>query len=60
MTRKDFELIARVLDSSAQSTAINPFTGKNIYVELAEDFAKALQEANPRFNRELFLKACGV
>ena len=60
MTKKDYELIARVLDSSAQAQAVNPFTGKNIYVELVEDFAKALQETNPRFNREIFLTACGV
>jgi hypothetical protein len=60
MTRKDFDLIAKVLDSSAQSHALNPFTGKSLYVELVQDFANALEGTNPRFNREMFLTACGV
>lgn len=60
MTRKDFDLIAKVLDSSAQSHAVNPFTGKCMFVELVQDFANALEGTNPRFNRELFLKACGA
>jgi hypothetical protein len=60
MTKKDYELIAKVLDSSAQSHATNPFTGECMYVGLVEDFAKALQDTNPRFNRAKFLTACGV
>jgi len=60
MTKKDYELIAGVLDSSAQSLTLNPFTGKTLYVGLVEDFATALQAENPRFNRSLFLEACGV
>lgn len=60
MTKKDYELIAGVLDRSAQSHALNPFTGKSLFVELVEDFAEVLENENPRFNREIFLKACGV
>jgi hypothetical protein len=60
MTKKDYELIAKVLDGSAQSHALNPFTGKSLFVELVEDFATALQNENPRFNRDIFFMACGV
>ena len=60
MTRKDYELIAKVLDGSAQSHAVNPFTGKCLFEELVNDFADALAGTNPRFNRETFLTACGV
>jgi hypothetical protein len=60
MTSKDYELIAKVLNESGQSHALNPFTGNCLYVELVEDFANALEGTNPRFNREMFLTACGV
>jgi hypothetical protein len=60
MTKKDDVLIARQLESSAQSHALKHITGKSLIVELVEDFAEALGNENPRFNRSLFLKACGV
>ena len=60
MTKKEYELIAGVLDRSAQSHALNPFTGKSLFVELVEDFAEVLENENPRFQRSLFLKACGL
>jgi hypothetical protein len=60
MTRKDYVLIAEVLSNSAQSHALNPFTGESLFNELVRDFADALQGDNPRFNRARFLEACGV
>ena len=60
MTRKDYVLIAEVLNNSAQSHATNPFTGECMYKRLVEDFADALEGTNPLFNRAKFLDACGV
>jgi hypothetical protein len=54
MTRKDFELIASVIrntDEVADSQTRDA---------LAEMFADKLAGTNDRFNRETFLKACGV
>ncbi len=52
MTKKDYELIAQAVcdvwcDSEAQ-------------LLIAESLAAALATDNARFNRELFLAACGV
>ena len=66
MTRKDFQLIADVIKENASKalhidvlrngeTAIEAATQ-----ELAYSFARALNDANPRFNIGLFLKACGT
>jgi hypothetical protein len=55
MTRKDFELIAQVL---------NQFTAEGgVVIErdaMGYDFADALALSNPRFDREKFLIASGV
>lgn len=59
MSRKDFELIARVLREIAK--------GENIHVRdnsdanmrgIALAFADELAGTNPLFNRQRFLKAC--
>jgi hypothetical protein len=52
MTRKDYELIARVI----RYAEIDERAGDRI----ARDFAYALAKDNPRFDRARFLKACGV
>jgi len=54
MTRKDFELIAGVISNS------QGLTRGGVMDTLAERLADALQTTNPRFNRALFLEACGV
>lgn len=55
MTRKDYQLIASVLANFTGDT------GDVIDRDLmAKELAKALSEANPRFNRDLFLVAAGV
>lgn len=62
MTKKDYELIASVLkqailfcdDTSNQDDDIL------LLETLSKRFADTLASKNPRFNREKFLKACGV
>lgn len=56
MTRKDFELIAGVFASFGEVCELEETIGADIARQLAE----ALAGTNPRFNRETFLKACGV
>lgn len=66
MTRRDFELIALVV--STASEAVQDFTEANddpptpaeVLYGLSFAFAEALALTNPRFDRERFLKACGV
>lgn len=54
MTKKDYELIASVLRA-----AITDYDHL-VVIDLARDFANALQADNPRFERDTFLRACGV
>lgn len=54
MTRKDYELIAKVLKNSDE---VADDMTRNA---LADMFADALEDENPRFNRETFLRACGI
>ena len=51
MTRKDYVMIAKVFARSA---------GDDLAKLLAEDLADKLQADNPRFDRKIFLTACGV
>jgi hypothetical protein len=56
MTRKDYVILAKVIH-----TARNINTEKmGEAVAVAYLLAEELQQENPRFNRELFLTACGV
>lgn len=50
MTRRDFELIARVLDQTRNIEE----TSRRLYVEA---FANALASTNPRFDRTRFERA---
>lgn len=52
MTRKHFELIARILDESDLSP--------DEHEHISSRFADELEHLNPNFDRERFLKACGV
>ena len=55
MTRKDYKLIAEILRDSLDAII------DDLALEaLASNFADELAKDNPRFNRERFLKACGV
>jgi hypothetical protein len=55
MSKKDYELIARVL---RESRALSTTSGKCYARELAADFAAELAATNPRFDRERFIAAC--
>lgn len=57
MTKKDYELIARVL--RAQRDASSPEVRYGLRT-LSVAFADELAETNPRFKRDVFLRACGV
>ena len=66
MTRKDFELIAAAFRKSLQSDfhgdpkgrdSLNGILGVEFTARLVAD---ALMSTNPRFDRDRFLKACGV
>lgn len=72
MTRKHFEAIASVFatlgdayDAFADDAASgfdDGFAAGQLQAlsEIAEDVADVLAEANPRFDRDKFLDACGV
>lgn len=60
MTRKDYELIARVISSIYKDFDCSPSEDTVSLSVIAEELADSLQGENPRFNRELFLTACGV
>ena len=53
MTRKDFQLIANVIKAHQDGGDRD-----HIVRGLAASFAIELAKTNPRFNKELFLKAC--
>jgi Txe/YoeB family toxin of Txe-Axe toxin-antitoxin module len=53
MSRKDFELIARVL----RETTNGLDTPEPVRANIAKTFARELAADNPRFNRAHFLRA---
>ena len=74
MTRKDYELIARILKSYAESDKLTRSqlerhnqtlsmieTAQEVRLaSMVDSFANVLSSENHRFNRETFLKACGL
>lgn len=52
MTKKHFEYAARIIRESDQSQTQRLYAA-SVIIELAETF-------NPRFDRDRFLKACGL
>jgi hypothetical protein len=68
MTRKDYELLALHLNKARQSARASTLTSDHDtaaiktrgVVEAISAVANALASDNPRFNRDKFLKACGV
>jgi hypothetical protein len=53
MTRKDFELIAETIKSFQDADA-------GLIDALARTFADRLRATNKQFNRDRFIRACGV
>jgi hypothetical protein len=56
MTRKDYVLISRVINTARNIDTEKTGEGVAIAYLLADELA----QENPRFNRELFFTACGV
>jgi len=72
MTRKDYELIASLLSKHIghwecesetlieEGPKVQAYGGANALKDLATTFSYELEKTNPRFNKERFLKACGI
>jgi hypothetical protein len=60
VSKKDYELIARVLRFRREHLPIGRADVADQIDILANMFATELAATNPRFNRERFLAACGV
>lgn len=58
MTKKDFQFIADQI-KAVGDTFDNDSVEMNVLLDVANRFAWKLGEQNPRFQHELFLKACG-
>mgnify|MGYP000930104107 FL=1 len=55
MTKKDYELIIEILaDQSCELMTAG------VYESLARAFTYKLALDNPKFNRDMFLTACGI
>lgn len=62
MTKKDYELIAGVIQGGLnyEQTFNDNEKGVKAVQSIAHTFAIVLASTNPRFNEDIFLKACGV
>ncbi len=58
MSRKDYQAIADAIRPAV--AASKAYSGEEMAKIVAERIATALQEDNPRFKREVFMKACGL
>ena len=58
MTKKTFQLVADALNALAQQQHID--TPKEARAFLAGYFSNAFMNENSKFNKEKFLKACGM
>lgn len=64
MTRKDYVLIAQCIEGAQKHnpwpTAAERQGAQLMQRQIAENLSYAMVHDNPRFDRERFLKACGV
>lgn len=64
MTKKHFELIAKVMNKNITDTAPEVtevrYSGATLSRAIAKQFAYVLAKTNPSFDRKRFLKACGI
>ena len=56
--RKDFEIIAKIISQARQNPNLATVDGH--CKQITEDLANYLETKNPEFDRDKFLKACGV
>jgi hypothetical protein len=59
MTRQDLQLIADVIKDQRPDLPTDDMTDHGLDL-VSQAFADRLALVNPRFNRALFLRACGV
>lgn len=59
MTKKDYEVIAGYVNCLRCSYRIGSEALEILEIQ-TEGFCELLEQINPQFNRETFLKACGL
>jgi hypothetical protein len=59
MTRKDYQLIARVFRDALDNGQVTTRGEADLFCDLALQLANKLEADNPRFSRKTFLDACG-
>ena len=60
MTKKDYKLIADVLNRNLDNGDNDMIDGIQSIDKLVHDFCKMLKEDNPKFDYIKFLRACGI
>jgi len=63
MSKKDYELIAKVIEYNMPSQIAKPKGcggGLGVWVNILNGLIEAFEQNNNKFDREKFLKACGV
>lgn len=62
MTKKDYELIARIFakNMGEKATEGRTLPVKTVVEATARQFADVLSRENTRFDKDKFLKACGI
>ena len=60
MTKKDYELIARVIKQYLDNGDNDQLDGIGGADKLVRMLTEALQKENTRFDKQKFLKACGL
>lgn len=57
MTKKHFKAIAEIIKENATKEKV---AARLTCADVAYDLCRYFQQENPRFDREKFLKACGL
>lgn len=60
MTKKDYELIAKVLANAKHKILEKKLNPKQTYFYLVGAFGASLEVTNPRFDLKKFFKACDL
>jgi len=55
MTKKDFEKVASIFKYGYDLGDLKQYTIINL---MLEEFCKVAEDDNPRFNKDIFIKAC--
>jgi hypothetical protein len=58
-SRKDYELAASVINQTWQASIFGE-PHKAACVDIADEFAGVFADDNPKFDRDRFMKACGL